>query len=165
MLRPAILYKDDIECKFKEQLYTQDFFYYIGYDGSAYIPEIKCEDFSFQYAIIDSSKPDGQQLIGYFSYSLNTLSDTINNFGLYSFDRGNPIVGRDILKKMKELVQSHHRVEWHMIAGNSVKRHYDKFCHHYGGNIVKLHEAVRAPSGEYVDEYIYEIINGGNHFR
>jgi hypothetical protein len=48
-----------------------------------------------------------------------------------------------------------------MIAGNPVKRHYDKFCRRYGGNIVKLHETERGPSGEYVDEYIYEIINGG----
>ena len=66
MLKPAIIYKDEIERKFNEQLYTQDFFYYTGYDGSTYIPEIKRADFLFQYAIIDSSKPDGQQLIDYF---------------------------------------------------------------------------------------------------
>lgn len=161
MLKPAIIYKDEIERKFNEQLYTQDFFYYTGYDGSTYIPEIKREDFLFQYAIIDSSKPDGQQLIGYFSYSLNTLSDTINHFGLYSFDRGNYIIGRDIAKKMRELVRSHHRVEWRMIDGNPVKRHYDRFCQRFGGSVVKLHEVVKAPTGEYVDEYIYEIINGG----
>lgn len=161
MLKPAIIYKDEIERKFNEQLYTQDFFYYTGYDGSTYIPEIRREDFLFQYAIIDASKPSDKKLIGYFSYSLSPFNDTINNFGLYSFDHGNPIIGRDILKKMKELVKAHHRVEWRMIAGNSVKRHYDKFCHRYGGNIVKLQEAVRTPSGEYVDEYIYEIINGG----
>jgi hypothetical protein len=59
---------------------------------------------------------------------------------------------------MRELVRSHHRVEWRMIAGNPVKKHYDKFCHRYGGNVVKLHEAVRTPSGKYADEYIYEII-------
>ena len=159
MLKPAIIYKDEIERKFNEQLYTQDFFYYTGYDGSTYIPEIKREDFLFQYVIIDGNKPIGQNVIGYFSYRLNTLSDTINNFGLYSFDRGNPIIGRDILKKMKELVQSHHRVEWRMIAGNPVKRHYDKFCRRYGGVVVKLHEAVKSTSGEYVDEYIYEIVN------
>lgn len=159
MLKPAIIYKDEIERKFNEQLYTQDFFYYTGYDGSTYIPEIKREDFLFQYAIIDSSKPDGQQLIGYFSYSLNTLSDTINHFGLYSFDRGNITIGRDILRKMKELVKAHHRIEWRMIDGNPVKRHYDKFCKRYGGNIVKLHGVTRNPLGGYSDEYIYEIVN------
>jgi hypothetical protein len=161
MLRPAILHKDDIECKFKEQLYTQDFFYYTGYDGATYIPDIKREDYLYQYAIVDNK----DELVGYFSYRLEPGSDTINGFGLYSFDRGNPVIGKDVLMKMKELINSHHRVEWRMVGGNPVKRHYDKFCHRYGGNIVKLHEAVRAPSGEYVDEYIYEIVNGGNHFR
>ena len=155
MLKPAILFKDELERKFEEQMYTQDFFYYTGYDGSTYIPEIKREDFLFQYAIVD-----GDKLIGYFSYSLNTCSDTINNFGLYSFDRGNITIGRDILRKMKELVKAHHRIEWRMIGGNPVKRHYDKFCRRYGGNVVKLHESVKTPSGEYADEYIYEIING-----
>lgn len=155
MLKPAILFKDELERKFEEQMYTQDFFYYTGYDGSTYIPEIKREDFLFQYAIVD-----GDKLIGYFSYSLNTCADTINNFGLYSFDRGNITIGRDILRKMKELVKAHHRIEWRMIDGNPVKRHYDRFCRRYGGNVVKLHESVKTPSGEYADEYIYEIING-----
>ena len=154
MLKPAILYKEAIESEFNAQLYTQDFFYYTGYDGATYIPEIKRDDFVFQYAIVDKDK-----LVGYFSYSLNTISDTINNFGLYSFDRGNPVIGRDIIRKMKELVNSHHRVEWRMIGGNPVKRHYDRFCRRYGGNVVKLHESVKTPSGEYADEYIYEIIN------
>ena len=153
MLKPAILYKDEIERKFNEQLYTQDFFYYAGYDGATYIPDIKRDDFVFQYAIVDKD-----ELIGYFSYSLNTLFDTINNVGLYSFDRGNPVIGRDVIRKMKELVNSHHRIEWHMVGENPVKKHYDKFCYRYGGNVVKLHEAVRTPSGKYVDEYIYEII-------
>lgn len=154
MLKPAILYKDEIENNFRKELYTQDYFYYVGYNGAAHIPDIKEEDFVFHYAIIDKDK-----VIGYFSYSLNTISDTINNFGLYSFDRGNPTIGRDIFMKMKELVNSHHRIEWHMVGGNPVKRHYDKFCKIYGGNVVRLHEVVKTPSGEYADEYIYEIIN------
>lgn len=154
MLKPAILFKDELERKFKEQIYTNDFFFYAGYDGCAYIPEIKMEDFSYQYAIVD-----GDNVIGYFSYSLNTCSDTINNFGLYSFDRGNAIIGKDLLRKMKELVKAHHRIEWRMIGGNPIKRHYDRFCKRCGGNIVKLCEAVRTPSGDYADEYIYEIVN------
>ena len=154
MLKPAILFKDELERKFEEQIYTQDFFYYAGYNGSTYIPEIKREDFMFQYAIVDNDN-----LIGYFSYRLDTTSDTICSFGLYSFDRGNVTIGKDIMRKMKELIKSHHRVEWRMIGGNPVKRHYDRFCNRFGGNIVKLHESARTPSGEYVDEYIYEIVN------
>ena len=41
MLKPAILFKDELERKFEEQMYTQDFFYYTGFDGSTFIPEIK----------------------------------------------------------------------------------------------------------------------------
>jgi len=163
MLQPAILYKDAIEAAFSAQLYTEDFFYYAGYRGATYIPEIKREDFVYQYAIVDPTKDKGNELIGYFSYQFDTLNDTARNFGLYSFDRGNKIIGRDIIKKMRELVQSHHRVEWRMIGGNPVKRHYDKFCRRYGGNVVQLHEVVKSPSGKYVDEYLYEIVNTDKH--
>lgn len=153
MLKPAILFKEKIENEFNKKLYTQDFFYYTGYDGATYIPDIKREDYLYQYAIIDKDK-----LVGYFSYRLEPGSDTIDNIGLFSFDRGNPVIGRDVIRKMKELVNSHHRIEWRMTGGNPVKRHYDRFCKRYGGNVVLLHEVVRTPSGEYADEYIYEIV-------
>jgi hypothetical protein len=46
-----------------------------------------------------------------------------------------------------------------MIGGNSVKKHYDKFCKKYKGKIVRLRDITKDDSGNYHDEYIYEIIN------
>ena len=33
MLKPALLYKDELNKKFAEQLYSQDYFLYTGCDG------------------------------------------------------------------------------------------------------------------------------------
>ena len=44
MLKPAILYKDQLERKFQENLYTEDYYYYAGYEGCSSVPDITAED-------------------------------------------------------------------------------------------------------------------------
>lgn len=81
----------------------------------------------YQYAIVDKEK-----VIGFLTYRIDIYSNNVYNFGLYSFDKGNYIIGKDLFTKMEELVKKYHRLEWKMIAGNPVKKHYDKFCKKYG---------------------------------
>jgi hypothetical protein len=154
MLVPAILYKDDFAQAFAKELYTEGYYYYSGYAHCNSLPEIKTEDRNYQYAIID----DDKRLIGYLAYQIAFTEDCAYNFGLYSFDKGNPIIGKDLFEKMEELVSRYHRVEWRMIGGNPVKRHYDKFCAKHNGNRVVLHDVCKDENGNYRDEYIYEII-------
>lgn len=85
-------------------------------------------------------------------------TESVYNFGLYSFDKGNPLIGYDLFTEMERLVSLYHRVEWRMIGGNPVKKHYDRFCKKHGGNVVRLHDVCKDPLGHYVDEYIYEIV-------
>jgi hypothetical protein len=155
LLVPAILYAEEIETAFAKELYSERYFYYSGYVYSNGLPEIRAEDNEYQYAIIDSQK----KLIGYLAYRVSNLGDCVYNFGLYSFDRGNILIGIDLFNKMEELVANFHRIEWKMIGGNPVKKHYDKFCKKHKGKIVRLRDVTKDDSGNYHDEYIYEIIN------
>ena len=154
MLVPAILYKSEIEKSFAKKLYSNDFFLYTGDAHYNVLPEINTEKNLYQYAIINKDK-----LIGYFAYSVNPSLDCVNNFGLISFSKGNYIIGRDILGKLENLIKYHHRVEWFMVGNNPAKKHYDKLCLKYGGNIIKLQDVVKDPDGNYLDGYIYEIVN------
>lgn len=45
-----------------------------------------------------------------------------------------------------------------MIDTNPVQKYYDHLCKHYNGNRVTLHEVVKNPEGEFLNEYIYEIL-------
>lgn len=155
MLKPAILYKNQLEHNFKSVIYDKEFFYYVGYPYNFRIPEIRIDDNEYQYAIVGAD----DKVIGWLAYRINPHTDSIYNFGLYSFDKSNPIIGRDLFNKMNELVKSHHRIEWRMVDGNPVKRHYDKFCLKYDGTIFHLHDTIKDLDGNYCDEYIYEIIN------
>lgn len=156
MLIPAILKKEEIEEHFKRYFYSDDMMYETG-NLDNWIPGITEDNGSVQYAIVDK---DGK-LLGYFGYYIDWYSSSASRFGLFSFDRGNRIIGIDILKEMRKLIHKYklHRIEWRMIGGNPVEKHYDRFCEKYHGRKIILHDAIKDRYGKYHDDIIYEIIN------
>lgn len=155
MLVPAISRKDELERLFAEHLYNEDMFLYNGYPYCNQIPDLTPRENEFKWAIVDKENV----VVGYFCYYINNHCDSACSFGLYSFKRDS-IIGFDVYKKMKELVSTYHRVEWRMIGGNPVQKHYDRFCKRHCGNRVVLYDAVKSPNGEYQNEYVYEIVKG-----
>lgn len=156
MLVPAILCKEVLERLFAAHLYDEDMFLYNGCPHYNTIPDLTSTENNeniYRWAIVDKDI-----VIGYFTYLIQPDIDTVCNFGLYSFKRGDSLIGIDIYRKMKELINTYRRVEWRMIGGNPVQKHYDKFCKRYNGRKVILHKVTRSPGGEYCDEHIYEIL-------
>lgn len=156
MLMPALLYKEEITTELKKHIYESEMLFYSGWNGYN-IPDFPDEfdGYNYRYAILDHDK-----VIGYFCYVYNLHSKSLNNFGLYSFDRNNPIIGKDILHEIRRIIQEYkpHRMEWRMIGGNPVERHYDTFCKKYHGKKFVLTDAIRDRQGIYHDDVIYEIV-------
>ena len=156
MLVPAIIYKDEICKRFLKYAYSEDMINYTGYLGYS-MPTIAEENNGnlYQYAIVDNDR-----LIGYFTYQIDWYASCANCFGLFSFDRSNSIIGRDIYRELKKIINDYniHRIEWRMVGGNSVEKHYDKFCKRYNGRKFVLTDAIKDRSGKYHDDIIYEII-------
>lgn len=154
MLVPAILYKEDIIKEFQKLYYTDDMLFETGC-LEQWCPNISDmpKEGRFDYAITNENK-----LIGYLSYQIDYYTSKAYNFGLMSFDRGNPIIGKDLFEKLKELVSTMHRVEWRMVGGNPVEKHYDKFCKKYNGNKHILKDSIKDKNGKYRDDIIYEIV-------
>ena len=150
---PALLHKDKLLELFAKEMYTDNYFLYMGYAHGHSLPTIDDADNKYQYAVVNSEN----NVIGYLSYRV--CGDSVINFGLYSFDKGNPVIGRDLFEELERLVSHYHRVEWCMVSGNPVKKHYDRYCKYHGGNMVVLHDNVRDNYGNYHDTYIYEIVN------
>lgn len=155
MLVPAISRKDELEKLFAEHLYDDDMFLYNGYPYCNQIPDLTLRENEYKWAIVDKNN----NAIGYFCYYINNHCNSACAFGLYSFKRDS-IIGLDVNRKMKELVKNYHRVEWRMIGDNPVEKHYDRFCSRNHGRKVVLRDAVKSPTGEYRNEYIYEIVKG-----
>lgn len=158
MLKPAILFKEEIENNFKKYYYSDDMMYETGGLGN-WLPDIQEEPEygKFQYAIVDSN----EKLLGYLDYFIDWYSSCAHRFRLISFDRGNPIVGRDLFNEMKKLLDDYklHRIEWRMIGGNPAERSYDRFCKKHNGTKHILKDVIKDKYGKYHDDIIYEIIN------
>ena len=156
MLVPALLYKDEIYRKSIEYYYSKDYFYYTGWIGASPIcVSDEADGSTYQWAIVD-----GDKLIGYFTYTIKWLFKSADSFGLISFDKNNKIIGIDVRRKLKEIIDKYHlhRIEWRMIGGNPVEKHYDKFCNRYGGKKHILRDKLTDETGKYYDDIIYEII-------
>lgn len=161
MLKPAILYKDEIIDNFRKFYYTDTMILESG-SLDNWIPNIQDNNGmdDFDYAIVNSE----EKLIGYISFKIDWYSSGAYNFGLLSFDPGNPTVGKDLFAIMNQLINEYklHRIEWRMISGNPVERSYDRFIEKYGGQKYVLHDVFKDRTGKYRDSVIYEIITGDN---
>ena len=158
MLIPAIIKKKEILETFKKYYYSDDMMYETG-GLDNWLPNIQEQtgENNFQYAIVDEK----ENLIGFLAYRINWYSSCASCFGLISFDRGNPIIGKDLFAEIKKLIYEYklHRIEWRMVGGNPVERHYDKFCKKFNGTKHILKDVVKDKYGQYHDDIIYEIIN------
>lgn len=157
MLVPAALYKQEIQKKFKEYYYTDDMMYETS-SLDNWCPEISDnpDEGTFQYAILDSK----HNLIGFFGFRIDWYSQSAYNFGIISFDRGNPTIGIDLNDMMDKLLYVYmlHRIEWRMVEGNPIQKHYDKFCDKHNGRKIELRDVFKDKKGRYRNCYIYEII-------
>ncbi len=158
MLKPAICYKAEIERALQEYFYTDDMMFYQGCNNS-YLIEVseKGENGHFQYAVVG----DGDKLIGYIAYTIDYYSSCAYNFGAFSFERGNPIMGRELFDILENLVNKMHRVEFRAISGNPAIKGYDKFLEHHK-DIGRKHifrDEFRDAQGKYHDVYLYDFVN------
>lgn len=156
MIEPATLHKEAIINGLKKHIYDNEMIFYSGWNGYS-LPEFPNEfdGTNYRYAILD-----GDKVIGFFCYTYDMHSRCLRNFGLYSFDKGNIIIGKDILCEIRRIIKEYkpHRMEWRMIGGNTVERHYDRFCKRYNGTKFVLTDVFKDRYGNYHDDVIYEII-------
>lgn len=158
MLIPAILRKNEILHEFQKMQYTDDLMYEVGCCDN-YMPNIveEPDKETYQFAIVDSK----DKLVGYVGYKIDWYASQAHRFGLMSFDRGNPLIGKELFGIMDNLINTLciHRIEWSMVSGNPAERSYDKFCNKYNGRKLALKDTFKDRMGHYRDSITYEIIN------
>ena len=81
MLKPALLYKKEIEQNILNLAYSDEMFLFTG-TLKYIIPDFEDNNGSlYQYAILDKDK-----IIGYFTYYIDWYTSSVSNFGLIAFD-------------------------------------------------------------------------------
>lgn len=158
MLKPAILFKDEIQTKFKELWYTDDLRLYVG-ERMGMVPEIHEDNWNNpgkrEYAIVDKD----DNVVGYIAFNINDKINSCEDFGLISFDKGNMLVPHDVYHLLMELYEKYFLITWSMIGDNPVKKGYIRFTEKMGGNIIEIPYGAIDGNDEPCSRFIFQIYN------
>ena len=167
MLKPAVVYKNEIEKKMLEYFYTDDMMYFQGssVSKSVEVPLTSAEG-HYAWACVEIEKDNsgnevGERLIGYITYTIDRFNSRVNRFGAFSFIRGTYTMGKDLCKVFNDLWSKVHRIEIRAVEDNPALRGYDKFLarHRDTGRKLILYDTFKDLNGKWHNEFIYEYIN------
>ncbi len=158
MLKPAQLYKAELQRKYIERWYDLSAQYYVSNTGRNALdipdnPEEKC-----YFACIAN---DGS-VVGYFSYEIDWQTHSVERIGLISFtDTPNVLLINDVIKHVKSLFENNgiRRVEWGAYEDNPAMRGYEKLAARFGGRKVgTYHQCCMLLDGKLHDLSVFEIL-------
>lgn len=157
MLKPAQLYKEEIQRKMIETWYDEKYQFY--YNSSSHhenmIPD-NC-DLRRCFASLDKNG----NVIGYISYMYDDVSGVADCFGIISFDIGNSEFAVDVLRVFDDIFTkfSLNRIEFMCFERNPTIRAYRNFIKRYGGReVCTMRETARLMDGQMHNSVLFEIL-------
>lgn len=157
MLKPAQLYKDELQKKNIETWYDQRYLYYHSGTGADEIlfANNNCE--KHQFVSVDKN----DNVIGYISYKIDWCALNADNFGIISYDIGNVEFIKDCYRAVCDLFKKYHmnRIGWFAFADNPAVRGYRKFIKKHGGReCAYLRQICKLTDGKLHDAVEFEIL-------
>lgn len=156
MLKPAILYADQIP-KLYQGVWFNDKYKYYNYNS--YWHTFTVEDKTFDWHEFVSVDASGQ-VIGYIHYYIDRNTLNCMRFGAINFT-DNPLFGKDLLQVIKDIFErfNFHKLSFGMVVGNPIEKTYDRLVEKYGGRITCIEkEETKLDDNKYYDVKRYEIL-------
>lgn len=157
MLKPALLYQEQLQQKYIETWYDDRYKYY---HTNGWHERINIDDNDWNRHQFVSINKDNQ-VIGYISYRVDRTNNSCNGFGAINFTNDSITFGKDLATVLQNIFIkfNFHKLNFCVIIGNPIEKQYDKLIKKYNGRIVgyykddsKLHD------GQYYDRKLYEIM-------
>lgn len=156
MLKPAILYKEQLETAYINTWYDDIYKFYHGLYRRCL--EIDTNNWTrFQFASVDKD----DNLIGYISYNVDRPINGVNDFGIINFSDNMLEFGKDVFRMIEDIFLRYNfdRVEWWVVVGNPIESTYDKLCQKYGGRIIGItRNSVKLIDNSIHNSKLYEIL-------
>ena len=161
MLKPAQLYKNELQRKYIDRWYDISAQYYVsGAERNALDipddPDNRC-----YFACVNHL----DNVVGYFSYSIDWQAHSVARIGLISFvDVPNILLINDVIKHIKSLFANNNirRVEWGAYEDNPAMRGYEKLAARFGGRKIGTYrQCCMLLDGKLHDFSVFEILKGG----
>lgn len=156
MLKPAIMYKDQLE-SLQYQLYFEDKYKY--WNCSVYYEPLNIDPSTWSIHQFVSVL-DGE-VLGFISYQISRSEDAIYNLNIVNFSDHKATFGRDVVQALKDIFEKYgfRKINFEVVIGNPIERSYDKMIKKYGGRIIGIKkEDVRLVDGKYYDRKMYEVL-------
>ena len=157
MIKPAILYKDELYKQMANTWFDPEYMYY--YDTTPGLPDIPDKpDNQYQFVSVDSKG----NVLGFFSYWVYEPSKRAMNFGLISFEKRNVLFMRDAIQMFKDMFEKFgvQSAEWRCYADNKeALKLYRRIIKDYGGVEVGRLRRNGAPQNRKIcDTIIFEVL-------
>lgn len=162
MLKPAQLYKDELNEKMIKTWYNHDYIYYHGGTGEYMIDLPDNNEESHLFVSVD----ENDNVIGYVGYCVNWVTMSAQNFGMISFDKGNLEFIKDLYQVICDCFYLYHmnRISWFCYADNPAVRGYRNFIKRYGGRECGyFRQYIKLRDGKLHDSVCFEIL--ANEFK
>ena len=158
MLKPAQLYREELNKKYIETWYDPKYqYYFCGTDRyELQIPD-NTENGKFNFVCVDKDN----NVTGYFSYWVDWQSLSVSNFGLMSFADNNVEFIREVINHIVDLFAFHNinRIDFWCFKDNPANEGYAKLVKRFGGKQVgELHQVSCLLDGQLHDTVSYEIM-------
>ena len=163
MLKPAQLYREELNRKLTECWYKPEYqYYFLDCPREFQVPDTT--EWRRDFVCVNSKG----EVVGYFAYHHDDAARSLSQFGLISFtEKANPLLLRDCDRHIQRLVDKGlHRIEWWAVADNPANEMYEKIimscidAGHWAHIAGRMHDC-HFFDGGYHDSILYEIIFKG----
>lgn len=141
--------------------WLNDKYKFFNSNSAAYKLEIADSTYyQHQFVSFENQTKDIIGLIGYYiDREINAVSGIyVMNFGGNDF-----LFAKDLNTALKDIFEKYNfnKINFTVIIGNPVEKHYDRFIKKYGGRIIGIRkDDVKLYDGQYYDRKVYEITRG-----
>lgn len=162
MLKPALLYAQQLKEKHIGTWFDDRYMYYRGCSGDF---DISLHDNNIDtHEFVSVDKNDN--VIGYISYHVDWCAMNTDNIGIISYDLGNVEFVKDCFKAICDLFEKYHmnRIGFFVYADNPARRGYENFIKKHGGRACAyFHQIRRLSDGRLHDGIEFEILKEEFH--
>lgn len=130
MLKPALLYADELKKLYQENMYDLRNQYYFGWYGTK---ELELSDNNYDRREFVSVNED-DNIVGFISYNIDYNRKVADNFGIMSFTQS-LIFPKDLLQVIDDIFYKYHleKISWRCYKENPALRGYRNFIKRHGG--------------------------------
>jgi hypothetical protein len=125
VLKPAILYKEEIP-RLYQSIWFNDKYKYYNYSTTWHTFSIDEKTHDWHEFVSVNAKGE---VIGYIHYYVNRTTLNCNRFGAINFT-DDPVFGRDLLQVIKDIFErfNFHKLDFSVVIGNPAEKSYDHLC-------------------------------------